>query len=329
MDSAVNDSLPKLLLRRSEAGHGAVLWGREAQPHFGRAFDRLLAEGLLTEREPATTWPPCSTCEGRCEGRDIVVIGDLLVAECPEDHRCNSTLAPNLIRSFEIDAAVLCRLIAAASGLSGDLATATDGVWDLGRLPSGRSVMLALDPMAAVDPRLVTLIRTRVELDKTTLLLPGAVPELQRQHLAEAGLRIMMTLEALGDAGFALDPAALAPGMPGKVRLIIGRAGRTVSLDRRPRQLGDQPLRLLVKLAEAAQRHGGFVETHELDRAIYGDQIRPAAREPRDIIRLLKNGLAAGLEGAEAKAARDLIEGKRQPSRYRLALMPEEIDIRP
>lgn len=328
MDSAVNDSLPKLLLRRSEAGHGAVLWGREAQPHFGRAFDRLLAEGLLTERAPATTWPPCSTCEGRCEGRDIVIIGDLLVAECPEDHRCNSTLAPSLIRSFEIDAAVLSRLIAAASGLSGDVAMVTDGVWDLGRLPSGRSVMLALDPMSAADPRLVTLIRTRVEPDETTLLLPGAVPELQRQHLAEAGLRIMVTMEALGDAGFALDPAVLAPGLPGTVRLIVNRAGGRAALDRRSLDLTKQPFRLLVKLAEIAKRHNGFVEVPAIEQAIYQDQIRPAAREPRDIIRLLKDGLAAGLEGAEAKAVRDLIEGKRQPSRYRLALTPEEIDLR-
>jgi hypothetical protein len=329
MDSAVNDSLPKLLLQRSEGGLGAVLWGREAQPHFGRAFDRLLAEGLLTERAPATTWPPCSTCDGRCEGRDIVAIGDLLVAECPEDHRCNSTLAPNLIRSFEIDAAVLCRLIAAASGLSGDLAMVTDGVWDLGRLPSGRSVMLALDPMSVADPRLVTLIRTRVEPDETTLLVPGGVPESQRQHLAEAGLRIMMTMEALSESGFALDPAALAPGLPGKVRLIVGRAGRTAALDRRSLQLADQPFRLLVKLADTAKRHDGFIELPAIEQAIYGDQIRPAARDTRDIVRLLRDGLASGLDGPEAAAARDLIESKRQPSRYRLALTPEEIDLRP
>jgi len=329
MDSAVNDSLPKLLLQRSEGGFGSVLWGREAQAHFGRVFDRLLAEGLLTERAPATTWPPCSTCEGRCEGRDIVVIGDLLVAECPEDHRCNSTLAPNLIRSFEIDAAVLCRLIAAASGLSGDLAMVTDGVWDLGRLPSGRSVMLALDPMSAADPRLVTLIRTRVEPDKTTLLLPGAVSDSQRQHLAETGLRTMMTMEALGESGFALDPAALAPGVPGTVRLIVNRAGGRTALDRRSLNLTDQPFRLLVKLADTAKRHDGFVELPAIEQAIYRDQIRPAARDTRDIVRLLRDGLALGLDGPEAAAARDLIESKRQPSRYRLALTPEEIDIRP
>jgi hypothetical protein len=204
-----------------------------------------------------------------------------------------------------------------------------DGLWALGRLPSGRAVLLALDPRTAGDPRLVTLIRARSEPSETTLLLPSAVPESVRQDLAEAGLRVVATADALAGSGFALDPAVLAPGLPGRVRLIIGRAGRTVALDRRPLRLGDQPFRLLLKLADAAQRHGGFVEVPEIDRAVYGNQIRPASRETRDIIRLLKDGLTAGLDGAEAKAARDLIEGKRQPSRYRLALASEEIDLRP
>ena len=329
MDSAVSESLAKLLLRRSEGGHGAVLWGREAQPHFGRAFDRLLSDGLLKERAPATTWPPCSTCEGHCGERDIVVIGDRLVAECPEDHRRDSVLSADLIRSFEIDTAVLCRHLASGSGLTGEPALLADGFWMLGRLPSGRTVMLALDPKMAADPRLVTLIRARSDPSETTLLLPSAFPEPQCQPLVDAGLRIVAAIDALTGAGFALNPAALAPALPGRIRLSIGSAGRTVTLDRRPIQLGDQPFRLLLKLVGAAQHQGGFVEVRDIDRAIYGDQIRPAARETRDIIRLLKDGLAAGLAGAEAEAARALIESKRQPSRYRLALAAEEIDLRP
>lgn len=329
MDSAVSESLAKLLLRRSEGGHGAVLWGREAQPHFGRAFDRLLADGLLLERAPATTWPPCSTCEGLCGEREIVVIGDKLVAECPEDHNCNSVLSADLIRSFEIDLAALCRKLASESGLSGEPASIAEGVWVLGRLPSGRTVLLVLDPRMAADRRLITLIRARSEPSETTLLLTGAIPDPLRQHLAEAGLRVVTATDALSASGFTLDPAVLAPALPGKVRLTISRTGRMVTLDRLPRQLSDQPFRLLVKLADAAQRHGGFVDAGDIDRTIYGDQIRPAVRDTRDIIRLLKNGLAAGLENAEATAARNLIESKRQPTRYRLALTPEEIDLRP
>jgi len=139
----------------------------------------------------------------------------------------------------------------------------------------------------------------------------------------------MMSVEALGESGFALDPTALAPGMPGKVRLIIGRAGGRAALDRRLLDLTDQPFRLLARLADTAKRHDGFVEMPAIEQAIYRDQIRPAARDTRDIIRVLRDGLASGLDGPEAAAARDLIEGKRQPSRYRLALRPEEIDLRP
>jgi hypothetical protein len=329
MDSAVSENLAKLLLLRSEGGHGAVLWGREAQPHFGRAFDRLLADGLLRERAPATTWPPCSTCEGQCGEREIAEIDGRLIAECPVDHQCDTVLAPHEVQSFEIDAATLCQQFTLTSGLSGEPMMLSDGLWALGRLPSGRAVLLALDPRVASDPRLMTLIRGRSEPSETTLLLPRAVPESLRQHLTEAGLRVVAAADALAGSGFALDPAVLAPGVQGRVRLIVVRTGCTAVLDGYPLRLGDQPFRLLLKLADAAQRHGGFVEVSEIDRAIYGKQIRPASRETRDIIRLLRDGLAAGLDGAEATAARDLIESKRQPSRYRLALTPEEIDLRP
>jgi len=120
-----------------------------------------------------------------------------------------------------------------------------------------------------------------------------------------------------------------ATGVPGTVRLIVNRAGGRTALDRRSLNLTDQPFRLLVKLADTAKRHDGFVELPAIEQAIYRDQIRPAARDTRDIVRLLRDGLASGLDGPEAAAARDLIESKRQPSRYRLALTPEEIDIRP
>lgn len=143
MDFAVNDSLPKLLLQRSKGRQDAVLWGREAKPHFGKAFDRLMADGLLTERAPATTWPTCSTCEDRCDGRDVVVIGDQLVAECPEDHLCNTVLAPHDVRSFTIDPEVLARRIAKASSLEGTPFLLTAGAWMLGRTEMARFLATA------------------------------------------------------------------------------------------------------------------------------------------------------------------------------------------
>jgi hypothetical protein len=324
---AMNDSLPKLLLRRSEAGPGAVLWGREAQPYFGRVFDGLLSQGLLKERAPAKTWPACAACDAECGEREIVEIGTRLVAECPEDHRRDTVLDSEHLRSFEIDPAALCRRIARESGLAGEPAPIMAGLWALGRLPNHRHVLLALDPVCAADPRLVTMIRTVGEPFETSLLLPSGTPVERRQDLAEAGLAVVLAQDAFVAAGFALSVEVLVPSLPGEVRLIIGRGGRTVTLDRREKKMGDQAFKVLVRLAELAKRDRGFLTDNQIALAIYGDQILPKSRETKDVIRLLRNALANGLDGDEAKAARELIENQRDPNRYRLALRATEIAL--
>ena len=324
---AMNDSLPKLLLRRSEAGPGAVLWGREAQPYFGRVFDGLLSQGLLKERAPAKTWPACAACDAECGEREIVEIGTRLVAECPEDHRRDTVLDSEHLRSFEIDPAALCRSIARESGLSGEPALIMTGLWALGRLPNHRHVMLALEPVCAADARLVTMIRTVGEPFETSLLLPSGIPIERRQYLAETGLAVVLAQDAFVAAGFALSVEVLVPSLPGEVRLIIGRGGRTVTLDRREKKMGDQAFKVLVRLAELAKRDRGFLTDNQIALAIYGDQILPKSRETKDVIRLLRNALANGLDGDEAKAARELIENQRDPNRYRLALRATEIAL--
>jgi len=324
---AMNDSLPKLLLRRSEAGPGAVLWGQEAQPFFGRVFEGLLAGGLLKERAPAKTWPPCAACDAECGEREIVEIGNRLVAECPEDHRRDTEISGEHLRSFEIDPTALCRRIARESGLAGEPAPIMTGLWTLGRLPNQQHVILALDPICAADARLVTMIRTVAKPTETSLLLPSGIPVERRQYLAEMGMVVVLAQDAFVGAGFALSTEMLVPSLPGEVRLIIGREGGTVMLDGRPKKMGDQPFRVLVRLAEFAKRNPGHLNEGQIARAIYGDQIRPEARETKDVIRLLRDALAEGMEEAEAKAARKLIENKRSPSRYRLCLRASEISL--
>ena len=324
---AMNDSLPKLLLRRSEAGPGAVLWGREAQPYFGRVFDGLLSQGLLKERAPAKTWPACADCDSECGEREIVEIGTRLVAECPEDHRRDTILDSEHLRSFEIDPAALCRRIARESGLAGEPAPIMAGLWALGRLPNHRHVLLALDPVCAADPRLVTMIRTVGEPFETSLLLPTSTPIERRQYLAETGLTIVLAQDAFGAADFALSAELLVPSLPGEVRLIIGREGGTVTLDGQPKKMGDQPFRVLIRLADFAKRDHGYLSDDQIVRAIYGNQRQPKSRDTRDIIRLLRDALAAGLEGDQAVAARGLIETRRAPSRHRLCLRATEIAL--
>lgn len=322
----MTDSLASLLLRRSAAGPGAVLWGRDAAPHFGPAFDRLLADGVLTERAPATIWGSCRACDCAARARPVVEIGGQLVAECPDDATASIVLAPHEIRSFAIDAGALVATLAAASGLSGAPEPLAEGVWHLGHLADGRAVVLVSDEAAARDPGLLAVLRGAVAPAATTLLLPEGVPPAMGRRLRDAGCHLVAAAEALDGSGLRLRRAALAPPSIGSARLVIHRAGRTVALDGRPVPMTDQPFRLLLALAETARRHAGYLEPKDIQAAVYGRLSPPEARELRDLPRVLKDALAAGLSGPEAKAVRALIQNRR-PGGYRLALPPAAIAI--
>ncbi|MFN7305118.1 MAG: hypothetical protein ACK5TQ_00875, partial [Acetobacteraceae bacterium] len=70
-----------------------------------------------------------------------------------------------------------------------------------------------------------------------------------------------------------------------------------------------------------------YLPDDQIVRAIYGNQIQPKSRDTRDVIRLLRDALAAGLEGDQAVATRGLIETRRAPGRHRLCLRATEIAL--
>lgn len=309
MDSAVSESLAKLLLRRSEGGPGAVVWGREAQPHFGRAFDRLLADGRLKERAPATTWPPCSTCEGQCGERDIVVIGDRLVAECPEDHHCDTVLAPDEIRSFAVDPEALACRIAEATGLQGSPLHATAGAWILGRTSlSGRAVALILDPVVGRNLDLVTLLRAGAPAGcAMTVLLPSGMSRAETQHLNTAGFHIVAAVDALADAaggGFALDMAVLDPVAQREPQVILRAGSSSIVIFGRTVKLSDRRFQVAEVLAEAASR-GAIASRRSIERKLYGTQ-SVDDKLVADAIRDLRSAIAPILPSGMSPA--DLIQ---------------------
>lgn len=132
-----------LLTRLSEAGPDAVLWGRAARAHFGPVFDRLLRKRVLVERPRAGMWPTCAHCGCGLDARPIVEVHGELVAACPHDHHADQPLAPDDLRSFHIDAERLVTVLAEASGFD-HAASLLPGLWQMGRLASGRAVFLAL-----------------------------------------------------------------------------------------------------------------------------------------------------------------------------------------
>ncbi len=98
----MTETLPRLLLRLSEAGEPAILWGRQAAPHAGRAFDRLLDRGVLVEQAPATEWDVCPACECGLGARPIQHINGRQIVVCPPDRRNDVVLGDDDLQSFRI-----------------------------------------------------------------------------------------------------------------------------------------------------------------------------------------------------------------------------------
>lgn len=322
----MTDSLPKLLLLRSEAGRSAALWGCDAQPYFGSVFNRLIADGVLTERAPATAWSTCRGCDCDADARDVVEINGRLFAECPVDHLCNTPLGRDHVRSFAIVAAGLAEVIARHSGLSAAPVLIAEAVWYLGGTVSGRAVVLILDPVPA-NQASIPMLRSRLTEADWTVLLPRGCNLDAHQRLIDAGAWVLLSAEALTGDTFGLDPDIIHPPSDAGTRLALNTAIRSVVLDGRRCDLAEQPFRLLLALAEAARRNEGFVDSRKLEVAVYGDNARPDARDLRDVVRETRDELSSGLSGDMARRVRDLIKN-RPPGSYRLLLQPPEVRIR-
>lgn len=328
MGSAVSGSLASLLLRQSEGGQEAVLWGRDAAPHFGPAFDRLLAAGVLVERAPATSWSTCRRCDGTCDAREIVELDGELVAECPHYRNETVRLARHEVRSFSIDVGTLVAELARTSSLAGEHELVDDGIWLLGRVQGGRYAFLVTSGLAFVGPAFMTLIASRAPAAEAILVLPAMAPASVMRPFRDAGCDIVTLEQVLAADGIRLDVSAFIPRSRTEVRLIIDTEGRTATLDGHLLDLTAQPYRLLLALARAARTHRGFVGTRELEVAIYAGATQPAARLLSDIVRDLRDRMGKSLTGSEATAIRALVENK-PPGQYRLTLGQEEIALLP
>ncbi|HXF88170.1 MAG TPA: hypothetical protein VNK48_07455 [Xanthobacteraceae bacterium] len=315
------ETLSHLLLRRSEAGKPALLWGREARPFHGPAFDRLIAAGVLVALPPAREWQVCEDCDCGRDWRAIERIDGRLVAICPLDHKSDLALEEEDLESYEIKEDALVREIAAASGFAEEPSEVIAGLWHLGRGTSGRQVFLVLSRLGALEPGLIAAIRLVDATSQSTLIAP-ALPAAERVCFAEAGIHLVNSEECVGDSGqscFVIDPAKLEPARTFAPRLSIVRSSQRVVLDGVERHVPQQPFGLLVLLAEAAIRDASFVPTHKIESANSG-------RTPSDLVRELKDCLAAGV--VDPERVRRLIKNRRSPSGYALALERHEIELR-
>ena len=329
MDCSVSETLARLLLRLSEAGEPAVLWGRQAAPFFGREFERLLDRGVLTELAQAEEWDVCPACDCGLDARPIQTINGGAVAVCPFDHRNDRALETSDLQSFRIDPAALVREIVKASGFTNGPSEILPSLWHLGQMTGRRELLLAITRAAAQQPGLIAKIRLLFPSAQVTMIAPGlSVSELA--GLAEAGIQVVRTEEYLGstsDGGFAVGLALLEQSRNVSPRLIVQRAAKTVSLDGHPKTLPDQAFQLLLLLAEHAKNSSSIIENRAIEARLWGSNIHKISSQVREPVRALRDALATG--SSDSEAVRALIENRRKPNGYRLVLAPEEIELAP
>lgn len=312
----MTDTLTALLLRLSE-GSARLLWGRAARPHFGPRFDRLLAEGVLVERPPAEVWSTCLGCECGFDVRPVQRIGGRIIAACPFDVAADTELEEDDLRDFRIDPDRLVDLIARASGFPEPPEPLAEDLWRLGRLASGRSIVIAITVRALDHPGIVLLLKAAGG-SPITVLAPDPGPAM-RLRFIEAGIDLVELRSALVPDACGvdrLDRDALEPRTDGP-RLSIHLEAQAVLVDGTLQRVPSQPFNLLALLARAARDGKGLVRNRTIEDA--------TGRDARDLVRELRDALAAGRpNGSEL---RDWIEARRSLGAYELVLEREEIAI--
>lgn len=308
-------TLPRLLLRLSEAGEPAILWGRQAAPHAGRALERLLDHGVLVEQAPATEWNVCAACDCGLDARHIEQIDGRHIAVCPTDRRSDLVLSDDDLRSFRIHPFALVREIAMSSGFSDEPSQIVAGVWHLGLTSSQRALFLALSPDGVLQPGMIGLMRSIARSMPITVIAPAmAADDLTR--FVEASISVVSTEACLaGDAaGFAIALSTLESAPALKPHLVVFRLSQRVILDGNEMHIPQQPFKLLVKLAEAVGARKGYLTSQDIEAENSGRGAADLVRELRDF-----------LQDHEKK----LIKTRRSPTGYFLALAPEGFDLRP
>ena len=293
----MTETILRLLTRLSEAGSNAILSGQLAAPFFGPGFDRLLSKRVLVEQAPLTDWDVCDACECGLPCRPIRKAGDGYRAECPLDRRHDVDLTEDDVRMFRIGGEALASVIGAAAGFGAAPKLAAEKVWRLGDTPSGRAVLLALEPAALTGDGIVSSLRQAAQGSDITILAPEVPAEAARRHY-DAGFHLIETLEVLKPAsnvlGAAIDDAALVP-VPLAPVLRVRRAAAEVQWDGRSVILSRQIFPVFERLLEKAQSR---------DQVASGSHVEATtAREAKDLIRELRDAFkAAGFTDAESKS---------------------------
>lgn len=320
----MTESLTRLLLRLSDTGEPAILWGRQTKPHLGREIERLLARGILIEEAPATEWDVCASCECDLGVRPIQPIDGRFVAACPYDRMNDAVLDPDDLRTFSINAEAMVREIAAASGFTGEPSLIAPGVWHLGIAASKRMWFLAVSRPAVLQTGLIPTLRSVAKASPISMLTPVMTAADQAQFAA-AGIHVIPITDALASSGslsFGLRLDDLTPKSAAEPTLILMKARQSITLHGHEMTLPQRSFDLLWLLSEVIAGGGGVVTRRQIEQRLWGSQI-VSKTAAADAVRDLREQLA----GTPGRSRRGELVETRHRKGYILALPAEAIQL--
>lgn len=232
------------------------------------------------------------------------------------------------LKRFGIDAGRLARQIGASGALAGAVSTVVDGVWVIGKTPSGITVFLCsdLDPLnspgmvvairAATDGAASVLIGNRFSADLVLRLRAAGLSTLELGEALDAESDRLLTTR-LGKVAESASPGAEPKTAP-EPRLQISRGRRTFRFDGRDVVLSMVGFGAFVGAAEKVVAGDVMLTYQELHSLTNRSGHRDVLKEIRD--QLEQHGIAR-------EDAFDLVKTKHGRG-VTIGLPPEEIVIR-
>ena len=304
--------------RLSNGGAEASVSGRALRRFPEREIEGLLRARVLIEQRKADSWSVCVHCDCGLDARPIRAVGDQLHACCPRDVAADEVLEPDDLRRFGIDTDKLISAIAASGGLSAAATVVSDGLWLLGRLPTGICVFLCRDTHVLMAP--ATILATRMAAGSAPITIitidldPATELQLRAAGIEARSLTECVLVDERGTEHIAFD--RLSPIAVTAPRLVLSRSRQSVMFDGRRLDLTPQMFALIRLFGEQAGQRDPVLRKETID----AQTGRPANEIVRDLRKAL---VGCGLSRAAADALIVTVRGYG----YRLGIAPAEVAV--
>lgn len=304
--------------RLSNGGAEASVSGRALRRFPEREIEGLLRARVLIEQRKADSWSVCVHCDCGLDARPIRTVGDQFLACCPRDVAADVVLEPDDLRRFGIEPDRLAGALAASGGLTGGVTRIGDRIWLLGRVPSGRCLVLCGDVSALDAPGAVMALRSAAGTAPIIVIATeiDAASELRLQE-AGVGTSTLAACIVVDESGAEhLEVDRLSPIGAAAPRLVLSRSRQSVMFDERRLDLTPQMFALTRLFAEQAGQRDPVLRKEIID----AQTGRPANEIVRDLRKAL---VGCGLSRAAAEALIVTVRGYG----YRLGIAPAEVAV--